>query len=108
MNPPYSQIGSWMNHCYEQIKKHEVEGLILTYAKTDTKWWHMFVEGNSDVEVHFVEGRVKFLKNGKIPTWCKICKKNYQGIKICPQCNGKTSENVAPYPSVWLVFRRPS
>ena len=51
-----------MKKAYYQNIKHGVEGMILIYAKTDTKFWHSFIEGKA--EVHFIKGRIKFLKNG--------------------------------------------
>lgn len=79
MNPPYSEIYRWMEKAREQVNKHKVVGLILTFAKTDTKWWHEFVEGKC--QVHFIKGRVRFLKDGI------------------------QSKNSAPYPSCWIVMR---
>ena len=62
MNPPYSRVFDFMKKAYYQHIKHGVEGMILIYAKTDTKFWHSFIEGKA--EVHFIKGRIKFLKNG--------------------------------------------
>ena len=81
MNPPYSQIVSWMDKAYEQHKKHNVDALILVYAKTDTRWWHKYVEGIA--EVHFIKGRLKFVKP-----------------------DGTISKNSAPYPSCWIIYRK--
>lgn len=81
MNPPYSKVKEFIKYAHEQHKKHNVTGLILTYAKTDTKWWHEFVEGKA--EVHFIKGRVKF----------------YDQF-------GYLTKNSAPYPSVWIIFRK--
>lgn len=80
MNPPYSQIKTWMKKAFDEHKKNNVDGLILTQSKTDTKWWHEFVEGIA--EVHFVKGRVKFL------------------------LNGIASKNPAPFCSVWIIYRK--
>ena len=80
MNPPYSEVDTWMPKAYYEHRKNNVNGLILVYSKTDTKWWHKYVEGKA--EVHFIEGRVKFLKDG---------------IK---------SKNSAPYPSCWIIYRK--
>lgn len=81
MNPPYSEITLWMEKAYNEHKKHNVNGLILVYAKTDTKWWHKYVEGIA--EVHFIKGRLKF---------------------VTPE--GELSKNSAPYPSCWIIYRR--
>jgi len=52
MNPPYSQITQWMQKAYEQHRKHNVNALILVFAKTSVKWWHEYVEEKA--EVHFI------------------------------------------------------
>jgi len=80
MNPPYSEIDKWIPKAYHEWHKHNVNGLILTYNKTDTHWWHDYVEGIA--EVHFIKGRIKF------------------------EFNGIPSANSSPYPSVWIIYRR--
>jgi len=81
MNPPYSQVGVFMRYAYEQHLKHNVNALILTYSKTDTKWWHDYVENKA--EVHFIKGRIKFNDE-----------------------RGKPTKYPAPYPSVWIIYRK--
>lgn len=81
MNPPYSKVKQFMKYAYEQHKKHNVNALILTFAKTDTKWWHQYVEKKA--EVHFIQGRIRFL-NG----------------------SGHLTKHPAPYPSVWIIYRK--
>jgi len=79
MNPPYSDIKRWMQKAWSQHKLYLVNGIALVYAKTDTQWWHQYVEDKA--EVHFIKGRVKFLLNGQKP------------------------KNSAPYPSCWVIWR---
>jgi len=79
MNPPYSKVEKFMKKAYYQHLENNVNALILVYAKTDTKWWHKFVENKA--EIHFIEGRIKFLKNGFV------------------------TKNSAPYGSVWIIYR---
>ena len=79
-NPPYSQVYDFMKYGYSQHLKHNVTRTCLTYSKTDTKWWHEFVEDKA--EVHFIQGRVKFLKDGN-PT-----------------------KHPAPYPSCIIIWRK--
>ena len=79
MNPPYSEVSTWMQYASHQVQKNKVVGLILTFAKTDTTWWHEFVEGKC--KVYFVKGRIKFWKNGA------------------------PGKNSAPYPSCWIIMR---
>ncbi len=62
MNPPYSKVGQFMKKAYYQHLKHKVEGMILIFAKTDTQFWHSYIEEKA--EVHFIKGRIKFLKDG--------------------------------------------
>ena len=81
MNPPYSRVTEFMKKAYYQTQKHGVTGLILVFSKTDTKWFHSFIEGNPKAEVHFVKGRIKFLQDGI------------------------ESKNSAPYPSCWIILR---
>jgi len=81
MNCPYNEKEKWISYAIEQANKHKVTGLILTFSKTDTKWWHKYVEHNPQAEVHNIEGRVKFC------------------------INGKPSKNSAPYPSCWIIYR---
>lgn len=81
MNPPYSKIRQFMRYGYEQHRKHNVNGLCLTYSKTDTKWWHQCVEGKA--EVHFIEGRLKFNDE-----------------------HGMITKHPAPYPSCWIIWRK--
>ena len=80
MNPPYSEIYQWMERAYQQHLIYKVKALILVYAKTDTKWWHDFVE--SKAEIHFIKGRIKFLDENNNPT-----------------------KHSAPYPSCWVIYR---
>ena len=80
MNPPYSEISTWMKYAYEQHLKHNVTGVALIYSKTDTRYWHDYVEGKA--EVHFIKGRIKFLDEF-----------------------GKQSKNSAPYPSCYVIWR---
>ncbi len=81
MNPPYSKVSEFMKFAYDQHKSHNVDVLILVYAKTDTKWWHEYVEGQA--EIHFVKGRIKFNDD-----------------------TGKPTKHSAPYPSVWIIYRK--
>lgn len=80
MNPPYSKVEKFMKKAWYEYKKYNVDALILIFAKTDTKWWHSFVEGKA--EVHFIKGRIKFYKNGF------------------------ETKNSAPYPSCWIIYRK--
>lgn len=83
MNPPYGVGGVppekiWVAKAYTEHKKHNVTGMALTFSKTDTQWWHEYVEDIA--EVHFQKGRISFYKNGE---------------KTAP----------APRPSAWIIWR---
>lgn len=81
INSPYSMIGKVMQKAYEEHMANNVELMILAYAKTDTRWWHSFVENRA--ETHFVKGRIKFL-----------------------DAKGYQTKLPAPYPNVWIIYRR--
>lgn len=61
LNPPYGrEIGLWMDKAVEQSRFSTVA--VLTFARTDTRWWHRTV--SKAAEVRFLSGRIKFLKDG--------------------------------------------
>ena len=109
-NPMYSEIEKCMKFLYYQHLSHNVNMLILTYAKTDTAWWHSYVEDRA--ETHFVKSRMKFMIDGIIPRYCyKSCKKVfYENIDFCPDCSMfepvRLKQNTAPYPNVWIIYRK--
>lgn len=98
MNPPYSKVDIFMAYAYNQYKKHNVNGLILTYSKTDTEWFHTYVYNESKdkwlAEFYPIKGRINFNDEYGIPTeiWSKKDKKYRKGV--------------APYPSCWIVYRK--
>jgi len=78
-NPPYSRVSDFIKKAYYDSKKFQVEGFCLIFAKTDTKFWHSFIENKA--EVHFIKGRIKFLRDGF------------------------KTKNSAPYPSCFVIYR---
>lgn len=58
VNPPYSQIGAWMNKCANEVRNGCPLVCALVPARTDTKWWHGAVM-QAD-HIHFLKGRLKF------------------------------------------------
>jgi len=58
MNPPYGRtIEYWVaKAAIESGKGATVVGLLP--ARTDTRWWHSWVQGHA--EIRFVRGRIKF------------------------------------------------
>ena len=79
MNPPYSEIAKFVEKAFIEHKVNDIKILSLMYARTDTVWWHRFIEGKS--QVYFIRGRVRFQKNGK------------------------NAKHTAPYPSCWVIWQ---
>jgi len=58
MNPPYSRdLGKWILKAWSSAMTTAAVVVCLIPCRTDTKWWHTYVDGNP---VHFLRGRVKF------------------------------------------------
>lgn len=56
MNPPYSQTYNWMKKAFDESCKGAFV-VALTFAKTDTKWFHEFcLQG----KIIFLKGRLNF------------------------------------------------
>lgn len=105
MNPPYSQINQWMQKATTQQKKHNVNALILVFAKTGVRWWHEYVEEKA--EIHFQRGRIRFLLNGVEPRYCVSCKIRWnKEISHCEKCNGIIGKSSPTYDSAWIIFRK--
>ena len=78
---PYSEMKKWVRKCYLEHVKHNVSGLMLIFAKTDTIAWHDYIFGGK-AEIWFLQGRVHFYQNG-IP-----------------------SKNPAPFGSAFICYRK--
>lgn len=77
MNPPYGrEIGKWVKKAAQEARTNSEIVVCLLPARTDTAWWHDFVEGRA-TKVLFIRGRIKFA-----------------GAK-----------NSAPFPSAVVVFK---
>lgn len=75
-NPPYGRnIIQWCKKCYEESRKPNTTVVMLVHARTDTRWFHEWVYGKS--EIRFVRGRLKF----------------------------GDSKNSAPFPSMVVIYR---
>ena len=59
-NPPYGrEISAWVKKAYEESQKeYNSFVLMLLPARTDTKWWWEYVQGQATL--FFIKGRVKF------------------------------------------------
>ena len=76
-NPPFGRngrmIGKWARKCFEASQQGALV-VLLAAARTDTKWFHEWVQGKA--EVIFLRGRLQF----------------------------GTAENSAPFPSMLAVY----
>lgn len=79
MNPPYGrEIVHWVRKAWRTAYSGEGTVVCLVPSRTDTLWWHEFIQPFA--EVRFVRGRLKF--------------------------GGQ--KNPAPFPSAVAIFRRQS
>lgn len=58
INPPYSNIKSWVEFSINHHKKYKKDVILLVFARTDTKWFWQLMEYG--IEVEFIKGRLKF------------------------------------------------
>lgn len=78
-NPPYGrEISKWVEKAYKESIKHGTTIVLLIPARTDTKYFHDFIYGKSDI--FFIKGRLKFLDENK------------------------KEQNSAPFPSMLVVY----
>ncbi len=74
-NPPYGrEIPKWVRKAAEEARRG-VTTVMLIPARTDTSWWHDYIDGKA--EVRFVRGRITFVG----------------------------AEHPAPFPSAVVIFR---
>lgn len=74
-NPPYGrEIGKWVRKAAES----RCIVVMLLLARTDTKWFHDYIYGKT--EIRFIKGRLKF----------------------------GDAKNSAPFPSIIVIFKRES
>lgn len=60
VNPPYSQVKKWLQKAHEELDNGNAKVIVfLTFANTDTAWFHDFVLDRA--EIRFIRGRLKFL-----------------------------------------------
>lgn len=62
VNPPYSDVSTWVRKCYETKLNAADNGrtkvVALVTARTDTKWWHDYAM--MATRIMLVKGRIKF------------------------------------------------
>ena len=56
VNPPYSDIKSWIKKGYEEAQKGKTV-VFLIPSRTDTRWWHDYCMKG---QIRFIKGRLKF------------------------------------------------
>lgn len=61
-NPPYSNIKAWVEKAYRESRKDNTLVVLFIPARTDTKYFHDFIYGRS--EIRFIKGRMRFLEDG--------------------------------------------
>lgn len=60
MNPPYGRnIAKWMKKASMESSRGNTT-VCLVPARTDTAWWHDYIENNPLVFVIFIRGRLKY------------------------------------------------
>jgi len=58
LNPPYGRgIGDWIQKAYTESQKG-VTVVVLSFARTDTKWWHSWAM--KAPEIRLIPGRITF------------------------------------------------
>lgn len=78
MNPPYGrEIGKWVKKAYQEAQKGATIVALLP-VRTDTKWFHNWIYMMYGVSIEFLDKRLKFVN----------------------------STNMAPFPSMIVVFKK--
>lgn len=57
-NPPYSEIGKWVEKAHDEGIKDNTIVVLLIPARTDTEYFHRFILHRA--EVRFIRGRLRF------------------------------------------------
>jgi phage N-6-adenine-methyltransferase len=82
VNPPYGRdVIKWVKKAYYSTDCGGTVVVMLLPARTDTKWFHDYIYKQSDVEIRFLRGRLKF------------------GM------SRDHGSNTAPFPSMIVIFR---
>lgn len=68
-NPPYSDIGPWVEKAWAEWRKGAVVVMLLPANRTEQGWWQDHVEPHRDrhpdvLRVEFLRGRPRFIKPG--------------------------------------------
>jgi hypothetical protein len=65
INPPYSDINSWIDFAIKHINYKTQQIIMLVPARTDTKWFHKALHNGA--KITFIKGRLKFNDYGTAP-----------------------------------------
>lgn len=72
LNPPYGrQMADWMRKAYEETRDGRTLVIGLVPARTDTRWYHDFIQGRA-AEVKFIRGRLKYTLGGGRPKFSAL------------------------------------
>ena len=89
MNPPYGkEILFWVKKATEEIHKKASQVVCLLPARTDTGWWHDYVEHHAE-KILFLRGRLKFegaRYSAPFPSVIVIFKKKYEEHELNDRC----------------------
>lgn len=88
MNPPYGrEIGRWVAKAFSESLHEGTTVVALLPARTDTAWWHTYIEDVALVD--FIRGRLKFggHKNAApfpsaLVTWSEKSRLYVRGVKM--------------------------
>lgn len=60
-NPPYSNIAAWVKKANYEANMGGCDVVVLLIpARTDTRWFHEYLYKKQNVELRFIQGRLKF------------------------------------------------
>jgi site-specific DNA-methyltransferase (adenine-specific) len=65
INPPYSDIISWVDFAIRHKMSYNTKVVMLVPARTDTKWFHKALQYGATIT--FIKGRLKFNDQGCAP-----------------------------------------
>lgn len=79
VNPPYSNVAPFLEKGIQELENGNAKLVVyLLAARTDTRWFHKYVNNNVNAQIRFIKGRLKFGE----------------------------SKNSAPFPSMLVIFRK--
>jgi hypothetical protein len=88
-NPPFGRnIGAWARKCFEASLAGALV-VLLAPCRTDTAWWHDWIEGKAEVE--FIRGRLRFgdaKTSAPFPTMLAVYGDNPGRLLTCQSCGG--------------------